>query len=52
MSFNRHYQQELAFLRDSGRAFAAAHPDAARHLAEAGAFGGARPLQGLHERRC
>ena len=37
MSFNRFYQQELAFLRDSGRAFAAAHPDAARHLAEAGA---------------
>ncbi len=35
--FNRHYQDELAFLRAAGRTFAEAHPDAARHLAEAGA---------------
>lgn len=36
-TFNAYYQSELAFLRESGRAFATAHPDAAKHLAEAGA---------------
>ena len=37
MNFHRHYQQELAFLRESGRIFANAHPDSGRYLAEAGA---------------
>lgn len=35
--FNKYYQDELLYLRDLGREFAKAHPDAAPMLAEAGA---------------
>jgi type VI secretion system protein ImpG len=34
--FNKYYQDELAFLRESGREFADVNPEAARFLAEAG----------------
>jgi type VI secretion system protein ImpG len=34
--FNKYYQDELVFLRDMGREFAAANPEAARFLAEPG----------------
>lgn len=34
--FNKYYQDELVYLRDMGRDFAASHPEAARFLAEAG----------------
>src|SRR5512132_1588135 len=34
--FSKHYQSELAFLRDMGREFAAAHPSIAGMLAERG----------------
>jgi type VI secretion system protein ImpG len=34
--FNKYYQDELLYLRDLGREFAKAHPDAAPLLAEAG----------------
>jgi type VI secretion system protein ImpG len=34
--FNHYYQEELAFLRELGREFSAAHPDAAHFLAERG----------------
>lgn len=36
MTFNRYYQDELTFLREMGREFAAAHPDAAHMLADRG----------------
>lgn len=35
-TFNAYYQSELTFLRESGRAFATAYPDAAKYLAEPG----------------
>jgi type VI secretion system protein ImpG len=35
--FNKYYQDELSFLREMGREFSTAHPDAAPYLAEAGA---------------
>jgi type VI secretion system protein ImpG len=35
--FNKYYQDELSFLREMGREFSLAHPDAAPLLAEAGA---------------
>ncbi|MCA8913220.1 MAG: type VI secretion system baseplate subunit TssF [Planctomycetes bacterium] len=34
--FNKYYQDELVFLRDMGREFSAANPEAARFLAEPG----------------
>lgn len=34
--FNKYYQDELVFLRDMGREFSNAHPEAARFLAEPG----------------
>jgi len=34
--FNRYYQDELTFLREMGREFAQAHPDAAHFLADRG----------------
>src|SRR5512140_3863614 len=34
MTFNRYYLDELTFLREMGREFAAAHPDAAHFLAD------------------
>lgn len=34
--FNKYYADELAFLREMGREFSQAHPDAAHFLAEAG----------------
>lgn len=34
--FNKYYQDELVFLRDMGREFASANPEAARFLAEPG----------------
>ncbi|MEZ5991255.1 MAG: type VI secretion system baseplate subunit TssF [Planctomycetota bacterium] len=34
--FFRYYQDELVFLRDMGREFSAANPEAARFLAEPG----------------
>jgi type VI secretion system protein ImpG len=36
MTFNRYYQDELTFLREMGKEFAAAHPDAAHFLADRG----------------
>ncbi len=36
MSFNKYYQDELSFLREMGREFAQAHPEAAHFLAERG----------------
>ncbi len=36
-TFNAYYQSELAFMRESGRSFATAYPDAAKYLAEPGA---------------
>lgn len=36
MSFNKHYQDELSFLREMGREFAEAHPEAAHFLSEGG----------------
>ena len=36
MSFNKHYQDELSFLREMGREFAQAHPEAAHFLSEGG----------------
>ena len=35
--FNKYYQDELSFLREMGREFSLAHPDAAPYLSEAGA---------------
>jgi type VI secretion system protein ImpG len=35
--FNKYYQDELSYLREMGREFAQAHPDAAPYLSEAGA---------------
>lgn len=35
-TFNAYYQSELAFLRDSGKAFSKAYPDAAQYLADSG----------------
>ena len=35
--FNKYYQDELSFLREMGREFSQAHPDAAPYLVEAGA---------------
>lgn len=37
MSFNKYYQDELTFLREMGREFSQAHPEAAHFLAEGGA---------------
>ncbi|MBN2320584.1 MAG: type VI secretion system baseplate subunit TssF [Acidobacteria bacterium] len=34
MSFNKYYQDELSFLREMGREFAQAHPEAAHFLSE------------------
>lgn len=34
--FNKYYQDELVYLRESGREFADANPESARYLAEAG----------------
>ena len=34
--FNKYYQDELSYLREMGREFSLAHPDAAPYLAEAG----------------
>ncbi len=34
--FNKYYQDELSYLREMGREFSQAHPDAAPYLAEAG----------------
>ena len=36
MSFNKYYQDELSFLREMGKEFAQAHPEAAQFLAEKG----------------
>jgi type VI secretion system protein ImpG len=36
LSFNKYYQDELSFLREMGREFAQAHPEAAHFLAEGG----------------
>ena len=36
MSFNKYYHDELSFLREMGREFAQAHPEAAHFLAEGG----------------
>ena len=36
MSFNKYYQDELSFLREMGREFAQAHPEAAHFLSEGG----------------
>ena len=36
MSFNKYYQDELSFLREMGKEFAQAHPEAAHFLAEKG----------------
>lgn len=36
MSFNKYYQDELSFLREMGREFAQAYPEAAHFLAEKG----------------
>ena len=36
MSFNTYYQDELTWLREMGREYAAAHPETAAMLAEAG----------------
>ena len=36
MSFNKYYQDELTFLREMGREFSQAHPEAAHFLAEGG----------------
>lgn len=35
--FNKYYQDELSYLREMGREFSQAHPDAAPYLSEAGA---------------
>ena len=35
--FNKYYQDELLYLRESGREFAEANPEAARFLAQPGA---------------
>jgi type VI secretion system protein ImpG len=36
LSFNKYYQDELSFLREMGKEFAHAHPEAAHFLAEGG----------------
>jgi type VI secretion system protein ImpG len=36
LSFNKYYQDELTFLREMGREFSQAHPEAAHFLAEGG----------------